>query len=129
MNFKPVNFDSVKKVCPLPLAITVDKTNVKFRLLHTFVTECKAKRDDLFSLYYEPEENLFAIVPDQENKSGNAKRLLGSKLKANKHSMSITFPKVDIIKKTWTKEASITGIPLFEKRGIGKIVFRAPINK
>ena len=128
MNFLPVQFDSARKVCPLPLAVTVERTHVKFRISKDLVAEGKISLGDLYSIYYDDGASLFAIVGDPENKSGNAKKFLASSSKKNasKQALNISFPRTDLLARIWKKEAKITGIPLFEKRGPGKIVFYAP---
>lgn len=129
-NFKPVTFESSKKTCPLPFAVTISKRDVTFRLNSQLVSECKLKAGLLMSLFYDDLASLFALVEDPENKHGEARKLHSSSSKTKKPtSLTIAFPRTDLLKRIWAKEAIISGLPLFEKRAHGKIVFHAPTGK
>lgn len=130
MNFQPVKFDSSKKVCPLPLAVTATRHSVVFRVSRALATEGKIKHGDLYSLYYDDGPALFALVDDAENKSGEARQMSASqKDKKIPQSFTVTFPRTDLVARIWKKEAKISGLFLFDNRGPGKIVFHKPTDK
>lgn len=131
-NFKPVAFRSSRKSCPLPLAVTADFRTVAFRLSAELVAETKAKAGDLYSIYFDNLAALFAIVPDPQNKTGEARRMLsaaGKKDGSYGKTLKLTFPRTDLLAKIWKDEAKIAGLSLFEGRAPGKIVFHAPAEK
>ena len=89
------------------------------------------KLGDLYSLFYDDGPALFALVGDPENKTGEARKLLAgtNKKKESTQTLVIAFPRTDLLARIWKKEAKISGLPLFEKRGPGKIVFLSPSEK
>lgn len=128
-NFKPVSFASAKKCCMSPLAVSVGRNDVSFRLASDLVNECKIGTDDLFALCHDSDAGLFALVADPKNETGEARKMRvvgGAKGGKLGRTLKVTFPRTDLLAQIWEDKAPITGLKLFDRRGPGKLVFHAP---
>ena len=122
--FELVKLDAPQRICSSPLAVTVRKTTVQFRLDKDLAKECNAKRGTLYALGYDDKAGLVALVEDPQNQSGYAVKALGGDKRSQR--VTLTFPRVDLLARIFPEGGPIRPLALFAKRAPGKIVFHVP---
>ena len=125
MSFEIVKLGVEPRICPAPLAVTVEEKHVVFRLDAALAKECGAKRGTLYALGYDDKAGLVALVEDPGNKSGYAAKALTTDVKKSTRA-TVTFPRVDLLARIFPEPKPITALTLFEKRAPGKVVFHIP---
>lgn len=124
---KPVQFANSRKNCPDPLAVTVTKTTVRFRITGEFAKECGIKGKELYSAFYDDASGQIGLLPDPDNKTGESRKWHGeAKGGATRH---IEFPRTDLFARIWSKPAKVSGLKLNPKRKPGTILFFVPDSK
>lgn len=127
MSFKPVKLKSVRRPIVNNFAYAIRDKNLTIRISKEVSDELKVKHLDLFSLFFDEEQNLFAIMADPKNKGGEASRI---KRHTGKQSSTISWRCVDLLKEHFGDEdRSMTGLtePKDLKKGV--VVFFSPKAK